>query len=196
MSDLVKNTSHIQDAKERLKFQFKDKDNINKLLEIHVDKVQELENVFWDLLKKRFLDDAEGEQLDKLGTILGSDRNGLEDQDYRFRLKFKVGQNTSEGTTENIIDLFKILTQSAQVLVDEYFPASVVVSNGQPIPDDVKNLVETLLQKVVGAGIKFYYIATFPEDEAFAYLGKPNEGAFGYGDITDPTVGGKYAGII
>lgn len=65
---------YLAEAKERTTSQFKDRDVFNRYLELMLRGKIELQSVMKDLMQKRSLDTAEGEQLDIIGRILGQPR--------------------------------------------------------------------------------------------------------------------------
>lgn len=75
------------DPLRRLVEQFRGKPRIEALLKAIAAQVQHLEDVATDLRENRWLDSAEGAQLDGLGRILGLPRGAWDDEQYRARLQ-------------------------------------------------------------------------------------------------------------
>jgi hypothetical protein len=65
MSFPTKNTRHVEEARALLISQFRGKEVIQGFLDSYVRRLQEVENVFWDILQKRILADAIGVHLAK-----------------------------------------------------------------------------------------------------------------------------------
>lgn len=65
---------HLQIARDRITQQFKDKEIVDKLLQLLIDDQQELEELFKALLQQRSIDEAVGVQLDIIGEIVGQPR--------------------------------------------------------------------------------------------------------------------------
>lgn len=65
---------HLQIARDRVTQQFKDKEIIDKLLQLLIDEQEELEDLFKALLQQRSIDEAVGAQLDIIGEIVGQPR--------------------------------------------------------------------------------------------------------------------------
>ena len=62
--------------------------------------IQDLETTFCDLLEKRLgIYEASGFQLDQIGTIVGQERLGFDDDFYRILLLARIGANISNGET-------------------------------------------------------------------------------------------------
>lgn len=194
LTDEIEN--HDEITKDRLKFQFKDSPNVLSFTEILTDQIQDLEDAFNGLLTKRDIENSTGQQLDGIGEIVGIERQGLDDDEYRLRIYFQIARNTSEGTIEDLINTLRILTGAEQVIVQEYFPASVTAMVGKSIPADLGDTTLVLIQDVVSAGVRVDSIGTFDEENYFSYIGSVSDGSNGYGDINDANIGGKYASLL
>ena len=128
-------TDHIERLKALLVQQFKGKTNIEKLLELFGTKVQELEDVGFELINERALAAAIGTQLDNLGEIVGEERQGRSDDEYRKAISVKILINTSSGTPEQVIDIVLGITGGTVVKLTEIYPASLQIeSNGADLP--------------------------------------------------------------
>lgn len=77
--------------------------NIEKLLTILVDPAQDIEDALQQLNLERFVDTADGEQLDIIGRIVGQEREGLSDADYRRYIRARIAANNSEGTIQDLL---------------------------------------------------------------------------------------------
>lgn len=110
-------------ASDLLLEQYKEGDNIKKLLALHILELQELEDVLEDLLTKRFLDTAFGNQLDGLGQILNEYRKHRNDEEYRQALYIKTLINNSGGTPEDIISICKLVYEPLELEYADLYPA-------------------------------------------------------------------------
>ena len=89
-------TDHIDAAKRRLLQQYKDSPRLASLIEILFgQQVQDLEGAAYEFYERLDIDNAEGVQLDRIGSIVGLTRIGWEDDLYRILLKAKIGKNVS-----------------------------------------------------------------------------------------------------
>lgn len=122
------NLDYCGQAIGRLIEQYEDKEDLKKYLCILTQPFQELELVFGDLLQFRSIDTAAGVQLDLLGDIVGADRNGLSDAQYRDLIRFQAAINFSSGEAESVITATKELTESTLVKYAELFPARIVLT--------------------------------------------------------------------
>lgn len=156
----------------RLLEQYKPRTNINKLINSTIiDRFNSLEAIAPILYNRLNIDASSGMQLDKIGTIVGQDRLGHDDVQYRMLLKAKIGTNNSRATIETIVSIWKIMTQASYVWVQEIFPGQINIFTDVALPTEIKDLALALIQQVVGAGIKVGNIAVYDPD------------SFGFGEL-------------
>ena len=188
MIDLI--TDHKEQAKERLISQYQQADNLKSILDAFNEQTQDLEDAIHEMFLGRWIENAEGDTLDDFGTIVGQDRLGFDDDFYKILLYVKMGANISQGETERVIDVYKIITQATLAQLREHFPAGMtLLSNGQINPITAQ-FIYNKLQQVVGAGIRIDRIGEF-SDAPFGFAGAPT--ALGFGTTADPLIGGEFA---
>ncbi len=189
---IEKITNYLELAKERLIHQYKDKVYIESLLGSFSPQIQELENVFFDLLEKRSIDTAEGYQLDQLGKIVGQARQGMSDEEYRIRLKARIIQNTSFGEPERLITIFDMILSSNLIHLQDCGLGGVIVASDYVFSsvDELKYVVQNL-ELATSATVRIDAVVTFDLNEPFSFDGSVS--GFGFGDDLDPNVGGKFA---
>ena len=190
-----KNSQHVSEALGRLLTQYKGKPKLAALIEALVEQVQLSENAVVDLVDKRSLDQAKGQQLDKLGTIVGRSRSGFDDDFYRILLYVQIGQNTSQGGPAKLISVFKLLTEADYVHYMNLGDASVQLNASAPIDEGEVNFVYENMQKLVAGGVRVDHIACFDATAPFSFSGSNTlvPGA-GFSDISQ-TSGGKLAAL-
>lgn len=176
--DIV-NTDFCNQAKDLLIEEFKNKENINNYLCVLIKPLQELEFIFGDLFILRRIVSATGAQLDGLGDIVGAERNGLTDEQYRSRILFQAAINMSNGEPETMISIVRTITQATDV---KYFPAYpagfLIFSNGPFIPIDfIKQL-----EMAAPSGVQVEFTTTYGETTPFAVAPDPGD--------TDPDAAG------
>jgi len=182
MTDITHITDYFERAQDRLISQFKEKPNINLLLSVMVQPLQEFENVLIEVLRDRWIDTAQGVQLDGLGKILGVERQGMTDDQYRDALRLQIGINTSTGIASVIIDIVGIITQSTLVEMSEYFPACIdIYVNG----DNINDYIVITIKRIIAAGVCL--ILRVGKD-AFGFFGDPT--AKGFNDVGYDAGGG------
>jgi hypothetical protein len=148
----------------RLASQFQDKPIIESFLKVYLEKLEEVEQGFLQLLNERGISSAIGNQLDLIGKIVGESRLGRDDETYRDALYLRIFINNSEGTPEDVLAALKLITQATYVNMWEHYPASVhLLTNGTSIPN---NLAETL-KNVVPAAVSLPRIILDPYEDTF-----------------------------
>ena len=145
---------YVQQAKDLLLYQFKDKPNTNGLLEGLLEPTIEFNQVATDIVDKYNLRTATGKQLDNIGKLLNVSRNNDDDDTYRNRVKSRITVNRATGTLPNLIENLNILLDGKRFTVIEIFPATVqvLVLSPQTIIDE--QVVNALLP--IGVGGVFF----------------------------------------
>lgn len=87
--------------------------NITLLLTALCGPVQDVENALAQLYAQRALDVAVGAQLDVLGKIVGQDRNGLSDDDYRRYIRARIAAHRSGGVPEDVLRVASLILNVA-----------------------------------------------------------------------------------
>ena len=192
MSNPTQITTHQQDARDRLIEQYKEKSNIIGILDSETRQYQDLEDVLFSMFLNRFVDNAEGEQLDKFGTIVDLARQGFDDDFYRILLKFKIGQNVSSGEPERIISTMLLITQATLVLYQNLGNGNVGLQINNTLDPSLVNFIFVNMQRVVMAGVRIAFIASFDPDESFSFDGVGPIG-LGFSSLVAPTTGGQFA---
>lgn len=183
-------TDHAVRALARLTSQYEDADNLRLWVDQDADRVQTLEDVFWDLLTARWIPTAAGAQLDELGALVGEDRNARTDTVYRAAIITRVTLNQGAGEAETIITGILALTGAQRVQLTEVFPAGLellVISEVPPV--DISGTVEALLP----AGVKVIsYSTTGGTPFGFGVndgVGVDDPDALGYAELGEGTNG-------
>ena len=184
---------------------------------VFVGMAQDLEDQLFALWGAIVLDTATGVWLAYLGRIVGQEKQGLNDTDFRAVIKGRIIANRSTGTWEELIAICRAVLQDPNLdpIILQYTKTSLLleIPNSTPVdqnetpgdsittPIHLRTALERLLGKAKAAGMKLM-VETHP-------VGGPNEDlvrtAFtgssgtaqpeisdlhGLGDSTDPTVGG------
>jgi hypothetical protein len=127
---IVHNTAHVVQGVANFTTQFRDKPRLAALVTSWLTQCQALENVLWDLLTLRMLDNplTAGAQLDVIGNVVGQQREGLADADYIQFLRARIKANSSDGRLETLIEILQlILGTSAVISARDYPPKSLVL---------------------------------------------------------------------
>lgn len=175
-------TDHADRAVQRLAQQFR-KPKIEAFLRCLIDPLQILENVSWQLLTEKSVDNAIGAQLDMIGAIVRQPRAGFNDDDYRRLIRARISVNKSNGTVRDIIRVARLVIDDVNVAVEvkQSYPAAVVVkANDAAVTTGVAELLISFLLKTVAAGVRvLFHYTTTPPAAAFSFLGGPG---LGFGD--------------
>jgi hypothetical protein len=126
-------TTHASEALANLAAQFKGKPKLASLINTLSRQIQELEDVFYQLVTERWIDYAEGAQLDGFGSIVGEARESRPDLEYRTAIKARMQLNIGDGTIQDIQNLLRGLAGDVRVQVLEFFPAAFIANVVDPI---------------------------------------------------------------
>ena len=156
----------------RLAEQFKNKPKLTALISALMRQVQELEDSAQVLYFCRWVDNAEGTQLDGIGSIVNEQRAGRGDALYRLAIKAKVQINFSEAVPEDIYTAMRNFHARDYQLIPIY-PAAFVLRLVDAWVEATEPSVEafaSLLNKVNGAGINAIFQYSEHDDvRTFAY---------------------------
>lgn len=140
--------------------------NIEKLVSILANPATDLENALEQLRLYRFVDSAEGIQLDVIGAIVGQPRNGMIDASYRRYIRARISTNNSDGTFEELLTIAYLVVYDVNadyVLTNEGSAtvrlrvASVALDTTDTNADGVSDLAAVLyafMLAAVSAGIR------------------------------------------
>lgn len=188
-------TTHVAEAKALLISQFRGRPVIEGLLSSWVGPLQELENVLWDIIDKRILDDAVDAQLDTLGKLVGEKRAGRDNDRYRASIRVRIRVNRSKGRAEDILQVARLLDASATYL--EYrFLAWEVDILGTPYGGD---FIRLLAQAKAAASYGVLHTSTSPRSEIMRWdsragtLGAGHKWSSAHGTTTG---GGKWCASL
>ena len=155
MSNVLQITDHSGDAKNRLLFQYRDKTNIEALLDsLGSEQIQDLEDALFGFYSRLDVENSVGSQLDLIGEIVGQGRKGLDDATYRIFLNAKIGRNVSESDIERIISIWNIIAGASTTQVFENYPAEIELYSDSPLSDELAAIALPLMQDAVGAGVR------------------------------------------
>lgn len=107
----------VERGLDKLVWDLQDKPNLEKLFRLFLEEVQEIEDTLISILDIKDIDVAIGVQLDNIGLILGEERLGRGDEEYRDAIKFKISINTANGTYQSIYDTIKNYTKSERLKI-------------------------------------------------------------------------------
>lgn len=184
-------SDHIARAKNRLIEQYKGKPKVEGVVEALVKPFQDIEDVLQQLKTERWIDTAIGVQLDKIGEIVGAEREiEQNDDDYRLLIKAKIIMNLNQGTPEEVIAAAKFFIGAAFIWYLEVYPAAVDIFSSTVIPEENRPKIRAQLKKFLPACVSLGSFGQFDEENPFVF-----NGGTGFGDVNDPDVGGLLADL-
>lgn len=165
VKEIVPITDHVDRAIERLPQQFKyldkkypdplDPEGLltgwEAMITALVKPAQTFENLCTDLLASYDLNNAIGSGLDRLGALVGERRTDNDDLEYRKDIFIKIGANNSEGTYNDLTDLYSLFGLNVKGYV-EPAPATFFFNLGIIDRDDVESIDE-ITQVAKAAGV-------------------------------------------
>ncbi|MFB6371637.1 MAG: hypothetical protein ABEN55_00645 [Bradymonadaceae bacterium] len=101
---------------------FRQADDARALVASLAEGAQMLEDELFDLIVSSFLSTARGDQLDQWGELCGEPRQDLEDEDYRVFIHGRMMVNRSDGTPDELIEIYQRLTAPSVVKLWELYP--------------------------------------------------------------------------
>lgn len=120
MSELVRNQAHVEQGLDRLLERFKDRLYLEGALRVVLERVQNIDDVAWDLFIGSRLDTAIGVQLDALGDIVGEPRLGRADELYRIYIRARIRINRANGKPTDTLQVARLIIEPTATL--EYIP--------------------------------------------------------------------------
>lgn len=139
--------SVINSAVSLLPWQFRNSENIIKLISIISEMKQKLDDVVVDVAKQRLIATAYGQQLDNIGLELGVERKGSSDEGYRVVLQIRMLRRKSQGTRPNVVDIISRFTGTEPENIDIYSgknkSISIVFNEGCA---DINNTIDEMIK--------------------------------------------------
>ena len=160
MSRPTKITDHVLQVVGNLLWQYRDSPKLVELVSIFAIEIQDLEDLYDDLFDKRYLDGAEGVQLDNYGKIVGWSRQGLSDDDFRKLIKVGIATNQTDGQVDEITYIISRLidfdgdepiryTQRGRA----HYSLDWIVN--PPTNPDWLRIIETVMDKITPSGVSW-----------------------------------------
>lgn len=196
MASLSTITDYADRVVARLAQQFKKSVGLKGLLTAFAAQAQEIEDALYGMLVTRDLSLAEGATLDKIGSIVGAPRAGLDDAAYLLRIRAQILINRRSGEIETLITICTLLFPGAVARLVELAadPGALVHIYLEGVTTDyaTASRIAALLRAAKSAGVRLWLIWQPAEDaETFTFAGA---GGLGFGDSTNAATGGKLVG--
>lgn len=153
--------------------QFKDKPNFVAILTALSKQCEDVEDAIFEFFDQFNVDNAEGDQLDIIGNIVGIDRNGLSDTDYRSLIRTKIIINNGSGEFEIIIKALTDLYNATTVYMYNYGNAKLYIWVDVLLTSDDLQTILTFLP----AGVELFLIVS--STNPFVFYDDPDGSGFG-----------------
>lgn len=109
--------NHVERGLDNLLCTFSNSTILRGLVEGLMQVIQEGEDTLYSLLYDQSLDNAAGDQLDRIGAKLGEDRLGRGDTEYREAIITRIFINQSSGGIDEILEIFNRLFDNPEGIV-------------------------------------------------------------------------------
>jgi len=182
----------------RLIERWKNKPNLQVMLDSLAAEVQELEDAAIQVLLGRLPDFAQGVQLDALGRIVGQSREGLDDDRYRVHIRARIAINQSFGRPDDLLTVIRILS-AARLTILEHGNATMAIAFIDPLESPAIGAeLPRLLNQARVAGVRLLVTMPVERDtpERNALFGSVNAPSLnvarGFSSVYDSSVGGLF----
>ncbi len=184
---LTRTTDHADQGVALLLEQYQNKPRIEGWLRSYLDEVQELEDVAWDVLILRLIDNASDEQLNVIGRLVGELRKDHDDATYRIFIAVRIRVNRSKGHASDVLEVLAMLDTTARRF-DEVRPANIHFEFAEPMVLDPQDVHDTLSDTKAGGVGLVMVVPTTDSDNQFLWsdVDEPNEPDHGFGDVDTP----------
>lgn len=147
------------------------KPRVKALVEALASGVQRQEDDAFGFLVSTTLDGSSGAALDQWGALVGEDRGGLPDSDYRVMIEARILANNSTGTSDEILTIWqKITAPQTSFILRIHPPAcfSLTVERDTPLSDSMVSRVGNLMRAIKPAGVAMFLVEVLPGSFGFA----------------------------
>lgn len=189
--------NHVEIAQDRQVWQYKKLPNWDALIDIHVSRVQGMEDVQFKFLTDLLLINAVGAQLDLWGEDYNLLREGESDDDFRARILVTINLLRKSGQVSALLTNLQNLVPLNDIALVQVFPLTVLmwifVDDFGDITSEEAARINSTMQEVKAAGIRLD-IGLQLKSTAFIVSKNPAGGLAGEGVATSPagTDGGAF----
>ena len=173
-----------EEGRDRLLVSILRQPSILALVRFWTIEAQKIEDLTHGLLMSLVLSSSSGRLLDLWGRLVGEERGGLLDGDYRSFIEARILSNTSSGTMPEMIAILALITGAIDVQALAVYPAGVVFSFTSSLlsPTTTLERVREHMEQVAPAGVLIHWISEVPETP-FGFLDDSSSLGFGEGGL-------------
>lgn len=115
---------------------------------------QNLEDTIMDLQTSYLLDTALGKNLDLLGELVGEQREGLLDNDYRRFIRARILANRSQSNADAFVEVLTLLTEPLFIRWQPLYPRGfqVFFSIAEPFETKIRRKIQRVLTSMRPTG--------------------------------------------
>lgn len=150
-------SDHVVLGLAKLREHSKGQPNTEALLTALMASTNSIELALYELLTERQVDTAIGAQLDLIGFVVGEERAGKVDADYRRYIRARIAINNSSGLISDIVKVSRLVINdtATSIEVENQTVATVVVTIwNNPITTALASILLTRLQEAAAAGVR------------------------------------------
>lgn len=117
--------------------------------------VQLLEDPAYDFITGWNVNLVSGDALDVFGVIVGEQRQGLDDATYRRFIQARIKANVSDGTRDELIEIWQLIMDADVVRYFDAFPAgfALLAYRSTFLDETVRVRARAFMQDVKPAGV-------------------------------------------
>lgn len=159
------------------------------LVEAFAEELQVIEDTAFALVEERFLDTADGAQLDQLAAVLDATRDGLSDEDLRARLRVRILANRSRGEGDRLLRIVALSTARGPVWLRPVFPAGLRIEfpspPGSPLSATRARIAREELGRAVASGVQVDELVEWTDGGVFGFEDDPDALGFDDGELAE-----------
>lgn len=148
---------HVDQAKARAVWQYKGKANWDALHEIHIQRIQILEDINNRLLVEQSLSNSVGVQLDLFAADYDLFREGKSDDDFMVEIRTKINLLRSAGQVNVLLFNLGRLAAGRLVALRQIFPLAllmwILVDDFGDISAEEASRINAAMQEIKAAGV-------------------------------------------
>jgi hypothetical protein len=182
---------HTEQAQGREIWQYKNKANWDALTVIEADRTQLIEDVLYQILTERNLEDMVGVQIDKFAEYVNLERGNLNDTDFKARIRLEINTLHSAGQVDILLSNLESLSglEVADMRLLQIFPLTLFIYMLVDAYDDLTPeqllTINIVMQNIRIAGCSLQ-IGLQLKSSAFILSDNPAGGPAGTGFATLP----------